>query len=193
MKNLLWLASYPKSGNTWVRAMLTAYLTRWTRPFALEAMDEFTASDSVYRDYLALAGRSTGQLTEDQIDALRMEVQLTLTQRKQRPFWIKTHNANITRRGHRLICPEFTWAAVYIVRNPLDVVESLAHHTNVSIDGAIALMKAKQHCLVAADSRLVHQYLGSWSQHVRSWFYETRFPVLVVRYEDLQTRGRETL
>lgn len=185
MKSLTWLASFPKSGNTWVRAFLTAYHTNVSGTFDFKRMDEFTTSESYLRDFAAIAGKPREELTEDVIDSLRGEIQRRMTMRKAVPFWIKTHNANTARNGRRLICPEHTKSAIYLVRNPLDVVDSLADQNNQTIDQTIALLNDQGHCLGGPNSKLARQYLGSWSQHVRSWTSEREFPVLVLRYEDL--------
>lgn len=185
MKSLVWLASFPKSGNTWVRAVLTAYLTDARGPFDFKWMDRFTVSESSYRDFIAKSGTAREDLDEATVDLLRKEVQHSLTQRQQRPFWVKTHNANILHNGQRLIFPEFTRAAIYVVRNPLDVVDSLADHSGRTIDQAIRLLNDPKHALGGPKAVHVKQYLGTWSQHVRSWIEERQFPVLLLRYEDM--------
>jgi hypothetical protein len=185
MKSLVWLASYPKSGNTWIRAILTAYLTDVDDLFDFKSMDPFTRSESSFRDYIAKSGKPREQLDDETIDSLRKEVQLSLAANAKRPFWVKTHNANIVRHGQRLIYPEYTFAAVYIVRNPLDVVDSLSDHSGRTIEQAIELLNDTTHALGGPRSVHVKQYLSTWSQHVCSWIDERDFPVLVIRYEDL--------
>lgn len=192
MKNLLWLASYPKSGNTWVRAVLTAYLNDAPGPFNFKAMDGFTVSESSFRDYVARSGKSREQLDMATIDALRRDVQQALTTRKERPFWVKTHNANVLHKGQRLVYPEFTQAAVYVVRNPLDVVDSLADSCGRTIDQGMDLLNDPRHALGGPKAVHVKQYLGTWSEHVHSWIRETEFPVHVLRYEDMHAQGFAT-
>jgi hypothetical protein len=192
MKSLVWLASYPKSGNTWVRAILTAYLLDAEDPFDFKSMDAFTASESSVRDFVAKSGKTREQLEDETVDSFRKEVQQSLSLQDRRPFWVKTHNANVVHNGQRLIWPEFTSAAIYIVRNPLDVVDSLADHSGRTIDLAISLLNDPKHVLGGPKSVHVKQYLGTWSEHVRSWINEKHFPVHVVRYEDLHSTTFET-
>jgi len=97
---------------------------------------------------------------------------------------IKTHNARVLRRGRPLIDPGATRRALYVVRNPLDVVDSMADHAALSIDEAIARLAAPRHRLGRSDG-LAGQFLGSWSAHVRSWTEHASVPVLILRYEHL--------
>lgn len=164
---------------------MTAYLTNPGEPFDFKSMNAFTVSESSYRDFIAKSGKRREELDDATVDSFRKEVQQTLSCREQRPFWVKTHNANIVHNGQRLILPECTSAAIYVVRNPLDIVDSLADHSGRSIDQAIALLNDPKHALGGLRSTHVKQYLGTWSDHVRSWIDEKDFPVLVLRYEDL--------
>ncbi|HRX83226.1 MAG TPA: DUF6065 family protein, partial [Pirellulaceae bacterium] len=86
----------------------------------------------------------------------------------------------------RLIYSRFTKAGIYVVRNPLDVVDSLADHTNKSIDEAIDLMNDPGHRLGKTEMHAA-QFVGTWSHHVRTWTNnENEFPLIVLRYEDLK-------
>lgn len=190
MQNLIWLASYPKSGNTWVRAFLTAYLSDARVSVDLKRIDDCTASESYVKDFVAVSGKARKELTAHDIDTLREPVQRWLASAR-RKFLVKTHNARIAKNGYPLIRSEYTRQAVYVVRNPFDIVDSLADHNNLSLDGAMALLNDPQHCLSAPNSKLVPQYLGTWSQHAASWIGHQEFPVLVLRYEDLQAAPRD--
>lgn len=187
---LTWLASYPKSGNTWVRAFLATFLSDAREPLDLKKMYEFTESESHFRHFAAVAGKPQDQLTAQDIDALRPQVQQHLAASIRRLRVIKTHNARMVVNDNPLICSEYTKRAVYVVRNPLDVVDSYADHANLSIDKAIIEMNDRNQALGGVKSVIARQYLGSWSQHVTSWTQQSEFPVLLLRYEDLHAAPR---
>jgi hypothetical protein len=85
-----------------------------------------------------------------------------------------------------LIFSRCTRAGIYVVRNPLDVVDSLADHTNRSPDQAIALLNQPRHRLGATELHAA-QYVGTWSHHVQTWVNNRgEFPLQVLRYEDLK-------
>ncbi|MDZ4850793.1 MAG: sulfotransferase domain-containing protein [Pirellulaceae bacterium] len=184
---LNWLASFPKSGNTWVRAFLAAYSSDSTEPLDLSQLNRVSHSESKIELFSKVSGKSSDQLTPFEINALRSKVQEHLACSLPKQCVIKTHNAFLMRSGFALICRELTRAAVYIVRNPLDVVDSLADHANMSIDAAIGLMNNSNHRLGGPHSKLVVQHLDTWSGHVQSWMAQRDFPILMLRYEDLKT------
>ena len=97
---------------------------------------------------------------------------------------VKTHNANTQAFGVDLIPPQVTNTAIYILRNPLDVTLSAARHFGKTHDVMVDAMCRSDH-VIGTDETMSTQYLGSWSDHVSSWAGESRFPVLVVRYEDM--------
>ncbi len=97
-KNLVWLASYPKSGNTWVRMLLAAYTADKVEGFFdFELARRVTASDSLRRDFVRVVGRD--DLKPGEIDGLRAVVQHQLAETVRPAALVKTHNAR-KRRGH---------------------------------------------------------------------------------------------
>ena len=84
----------------------------------------------------------------------------------------------------KLVTPEVTAGAIYLVRDPRDVAVSYAHHLGLPLDAVIALM-ADPAAAAGGDERHVYQYLGTWSAHVQSWTPRPDPRRLVLRYEDL--------
>src|SRR5690606_25030496 len=93
--------------------------------------------------------------------------------------------------GHPLHNPDVTAGAVYVVRNPLDVAISVAHHFGTDIDTAIARLESDD-VGTLNDALFVSQVLGSWSTHVASWADQEAPRLLVVRYEDLLEKPAKT-
>jgi hypothetical protein len=77
-----------------------------------------------------------------------------------------------------------TRCAIYIARNPLDVVISYADHNGSGIDLAARRLAERGH-MVGGNEKQIKQFLGHWSMHIRSWQAASGFPVLYLRYEDL--------
>lgn len=187
-RGMFWLASYPKSGNTWFRIVLAAYLA--DAPVDLNAIATGTiASSRIWVD--DVAGFDTSDLTQEEVMRLRPQVyRWSATQeRRQKIQYHKIHDAWLrTPDGVPLIDLQATRGAVYLVRNPLDVAPSLAHHNGTDIDRAIAQMGDPEACLARKTSGLSEQLLqrmGTWSQHVTSWVDAPDLALHVIRYEDM--------
>lgn len=100
-----------------------------------------------------------------------------------RPIMLKTHHCNALVDGLSLIPSGLTKKAIYIVRDPRDIAISVANHFSISIDEAIDSLEDEDRLI--GDSQYFSHILNSWSFHVKSWIQENRYPVAVLRYEDL--------
>jgi hypothetical protein len=106
-------------------------------------------------------------------------------------IFVKTHHALAVDRGHPTINFSVTAGAVYIVRNPLDVAVSYAHHLAGSIDQAIDLVNTKN-AETAVSDKQVYELYGSWSQHALSWTRKPHRAIYVMRYEDMLAEPHKT-
>jgi len=104
---------------------------------------------------------------------------------------VKTHQALVVDRGHITINFAVTSGAIYIVRNPLDVAISYAHHLGQSIDFAIDFMNLKN-AEALGNAKHVYEVYGSWSQHVLSWTRKPHPAIYVMRYEDMLAEPQKT-
>jgi hypothetical protein len=189
MSSIVWLASYPKSGSTWFRALLANLSRARAEPARLDELGGLIASSREWFD--RAAGLEAGELTHAEVDALRPRVyeHWVGTAGGEEPRFHKIHDAFVV-PGDRapVIAPAVSRGAIYLVRNPLDVCVSYAHHSSWSMDAAVAHLADSDHHLCGHDDRLsnqLRQHVSSWSEHVRSWLDNGIVPVHVVRYEDL--------
>lgn len=190
MGGIYWLASYPKSGNTWFRAVLSNCLLNSKEPININDLQtDAIASSRVWFD--DVLGFDSADLTMREIECLRPDVYRWMkSEFPDRIGYHKIHDAySLGENGRPLVDDLGTLGAVYILRNPLDVAPSLAHHSHVDLDTAINMMCDPNHCLSRSKNKLsnqLQQRLGSWSQHVESWVDATDLNVFVLRYEDMQ-------
>jgi hypothetical protein len=127
----------------------------------------------------------------DQIAAARHEVQRRAAEQFEGLIFTKTHQALLVDRGFTTINFEVTAGAIYIVRNPLDVAISYAHHLGRSLDETIAVM-ARANAEIPMTETQVHEVVGSWSQHVLSWTHKPHQAIYVMCYEDMLATPERT-
>jgi aryl sulfotransferase len=181
-----WLASYPKSGSTWLRIVLATLLSG--RPADINAIPLLNAVASDRRQFDDVLGIESADLTLEQETSLRPRVYESWAAEATEPIYCKTHDAYLeTPAGEPLFPSAVTLGAVYVVRDPRAVAVSLAYHTAQTVDEAIAFMNnpAAAFSVPAGHMpRQLHQRLKRWQDHVESWL-AAPFPVHVVRYEDM--------
>jgi len=186
-KGIFWLASYPKSGNTWTRAFLTNLLRPGEDPAEVNELQtgEIASNRNWVQEGLGIA---VDELSHDEVDALRPRAYLWLAENTSTSHH-KIHDA-WTRLpdGEPLFPVQATRGAVYLARNPLDVVFSWANHSSISVEQSIKHICNPKHALCGSKRMLVNQLRqihGTWSDHVLSWL-DADIPKLVMRYEDIK-------
>ena len=185
MGNLLWVASYPKSGNTWVRAFIENYISNQHQAVDINTLFRIKQAEAkAFRYAPYVAGGDTTSLSVEEICALRSRVQADIARDAKGTVFLKTHNYLGEFGGYPLQNAAVTAGAIYIVRNPLDVVISLARYFDFGIDEAIDYM-AEEATGTANEKENVPQVISSWSNHVQSWTQHPRPEILVLRYEDM--------
>ena len=211
---LYWLASYPKSGNTWLRSFIVALQNVTGEIDAATATEANT--DNVIDTDIDLNALRTGaiassrewvenalgfsidSLSPDEIDMLRPAAYRYLNTVAERASYHKAHDAYsyVGKDGTKqpMFPQDATRGALYIVRNPLDVSISYANHAKLSIDDAIERLNNPANAFCKTEigqANQLRQWLWSWSEHVRSW-QQADFPVRMVRYEDMRLKPLET-
>lgn len=191
MSGIYWLASYPKSGNTWVRVFVASLLSN--SGVDINHMDGLAiASDRGLFD--DAVGLKSSELTFDEVDALRPDAYQYIASQASENLFFKVHDAFIDVNDRHLLGGPGILGAVYIIRNPLDVAISFAEHIGKGIDECIECMGDASYCLCGDSSTLsrqLRQRLLTWSGHVQSWV-NAGIPLHLVRYEDMKARPFET-
>jgi len=187
MKKIVWLASFPKSGNTWVRTLLTNLLNGKQEDILNNLVAIGLSSREVLDEHMML---ETSELTLREIDNyLPMAIRELANSIKSAPCFLKTHMAYTFNSYNKPIYPaDVSIGAIYLVRNVLDVVVSYAHHSNCSIDDMISLMEKQDYIInnYPKDIRpQIPQHYGTWGQHISGWQNQSEIPVLFIRYEDM--------
>lgn len=181
---ILWFASFPKSGNTWVRALMANYIAGGDQPVELNTLPNFAFADSQLWAYEKAAGRPLPEAPLTELMPFKPAAHRLMADAISNLAFVKTHNALRMLHGVPTITPAVTAGAIYIVRNPLDVTLSYADHFGMSVGDAVDAMSSDSLYTKGRADRAA-EYLGSWSSHVRGWTNAPGLKRHLVRYEDL--------
>ncbi len=187
MAGILWLSSYPKSGNTWLRAYLANLFRDPARPIPINELPNHVLGDNFLLHYEQFTGKKAEDLSAEEIRGLRPRIHEWFAQSKGDTVFVKTHNACVLADGQALITPAATAGAIYLIRNPFDIAISFADHYQVSLQRAVDLLCDDTYTLPAIPGQL-EQVLMSWSSHVKSWTKAPDMRLHVMRYEDMSAK-----
>ena len=186
---IIWIASYPKSGNTWIRSLLCAYLFSKDGKFnfnLLENIKQFSSRN-------LLSDSSDTYSNQARIFENWIPTQKIINKDKKIHF-LKTHNALCTINGNKFTDEFNTMAAIYIVRDPRNLITSLSHHYSLDLKEAFDFLTNKRKTIfpinfIEGDKvKNTHQdvnFLGDWSGHYQSWKNIGFCPIKIIKYEDI--------
>lgn len=183
-RKLWWIASYPKSGNTWVRMFLNAYLSGF--PVDFNTAFQYAMSDLHGPPYQAASVTELSKLSVRQQFYYRTAALMNILAISPcKDVCLKTHHAMAAVEDIPLIPEKVSSGAIYIIRDPRDVAISFADHMGTSINAAIEALNNIQQSAEKDDTKLI-SILLTWSKHVESWTIKNKkVPTTCVRYEDM--------
>jgi hypothetical protein len=194
VSGICWLASYPKSGNTWLRAFLTNYRRDGKAPASINDLEgDWTAA--LRETFDECSGIDSADLTDEQIEYYRPRVYESLAAQSSEALFFKIHDAYTFNSAAYPIFPaQASAGAIYLIRNPLDIAVSLAHHLGKPVEESIRLMNCSDAMLALSDNarHQLPQKLLSWSGHVCSWVDQLNINLHIVRYEDMSQQPTAT-
>tara|TARA_B100001093_G_scaffold6204_1_gene6298 strand:+ start:1834 stop:2670 length:837 start_codon:yes stop_codon:yes gene_type:complete len=178
---IIWISSYPKSGNTYLRSFLSSY---------------YYSKDGKFDFNLLL---NIGQFPSPRYSDIRSFTYIDGAKNwinnqkkfftKEKIFFLKTHNSMEEYFGYRFTKSSETLGAIYIVRDPRNVISSMCNHYSMNFNEAYNKMIDQNASLSRkkTDDDITHfSFLGSWSNHYRSWKNNFEFKTLIIKYEDLE-------
>jgi len=196
MKKIFWVASYPRSGNTWVRAILSSLFFTKDGKFNLNLLNQIVNFDNPdkYEFVRFLNLNDFYRLHElVVISKYWTEAQKRLKIGGNFTFF-KTHSGNVVLNKFKYTNTNNVLGLIYLVRDPRDVVVSYSKHLNQSIDETIKSIISKV-CVTQSGLPRNNPYpilLSSWDIHYKTWKM-LDVPKLVIKYETLLKETRGTL
>ena len=194
MSNILWLASYPKSGNTWLRTFFANFLSASDAPVDINSLRNDLLGNRHEFDFAL--GLESSDLTPLEIDDLRQSVYRWLALNNTSSLLVeKIHDSFPYAPDRSPSLPTAISKIIYVIRNPLDIVPSAAAFFGFTIEETIQRFSNPNWTMTKFGYHLfshLPQHVGKWDSHVCSWVDQPFIPVLVLRYEDMWLKPTET-
>ena len=184
---IIWIASYPKSGNTYLRSFISSYYFSKKGKFDFDLLLNILQFPSI-------------KFTKKKINSEEEASQNWIYNQQQffsgdKIHFIKTHSSLIEYRGNSFTNKNLSLGAIYIVRDPRNLITSMTHHYSLNYEQAYSkLINEKQTLLEKSTDGDYSNFtfLGSWSSHYKSWKNTKDFKTLFIKYEDLENNKLET-
>jgi len=185
---IFWIASYPKSGNTWLRALISSYYYTDDGLFndsLLKKIDQFPTRK--YFENFDYDQNVIGDTCKHWIKA-----QEIINKEKKLKFF-KTHNAFGKINNYDFTNSENSVGCLYIVRDPRNVITSVKNHYELDDEKAIKWMTNQKNFLydvekVKDNGYSDFQFISSWNMNYKSWKVQNKIPLKLIKYEDLLDR-----
>ena len=183
---IIWIASYPKSGNTYLRSFISSYYYSEDGKFNFDLLLKIPQFPGI---------KFTEKKMNSKSEASKYWI---LSQEKffekKNVFFLKTHNSYIPYNGNHFTNKDQTLGVVYIVRDPRNLITSLTHHYSLEYQEALDNMLDKNKSLIERPIDNDHSnftFLSSWPEHYKSWMNNKDFPTKIIKYEDLENNKFE--
>ena len=191
---IIWIASYPKSGNTWVRSLLSTYLYTEDGIFNFNLLKKILKFPS--KKYLEFFTKDFSDIKKISEYWIAAQNRINLYN-ENKSIFLKTHSALCTLENNSFTNKANTQAVIYIVRDPRNVITSISNHYSFNIEESYNFMIDNNRMLVAdkwgGKNFGISEMLGSWSQHYKSWQNIKFAPILNIKYENLINDTKNSL
>ena len=185
---IIWIASYPKSGNTWIRSFLTAYYFCEDGIFDINKLNYI--QDYPNKQFFK------NEVKEGEIHKHWDKSQKAIVNEKKIKF-LKTHNSLITAFGNDFTSPKYSLGVIYIIRDPRNVITSVKNHNDFeTYDKALKFMQNEN--TIISDYKYLNNHaktniINSWRINYQSWLSNNRYRRMMIKYEDLIKNPKQTL
>jgi aryl sulfotransferase len=182
--SLVPIASYPKSGNTWIRIFLERL--KYGPDHPINSIDGGLQGMFRRQVFDALVPVNAADLLSDEIEFFLPDVYRRFAAELKGDAFVKVHDtARRNRQGEWLYPTDSVRLVIYVVRHPFDVAVSMAWHFGSTPERAVDFMvRVEPERRISKATDEMPEDFGSWSSNVVSWL-DGPYAICLVRYEDL--------
>ena len=184
---IIWIASYPKSGNTYLRSFISSYYFSKKGKFNFDLLLNILQFPSL-------------KFSKKKINSELEACQSWIYNQQQffsgdKIHFIKTHSSLNKYKGYDFTTKNLSMGAIYIVRDPRNLITSITHHYSLNYEQAYSKLINENQTLLEKSTDGDYSnftFLGSWSNHYRSWKNTKDFKTLFIKYEDFENNKLDT-
>ena len=187
---IFWIASYPKSGNTWLRSLLCAYYYSSDGNFNQKLLKNI--SQFPQKHHFANFDYNPKIVTDTSRFWIKAQNEIN---RDSKLKFFKTHNILGAINNNNFTNKENSIGGIYLVRDPRNIITSLQNHFELNKDEALKFMLSEKKYLYdynQANDFSDFQFISSWEKNYKSWTKQDIFPIKVIKYEELMNNTFET-
>ena len=182
---IFWIASYPKSGNTWLRALLSSYY--YTKDGKYDQSFIKKIGQFPEKRHFKNFEYNKDIVTDTSKYWIKAQEKINLDKSLR---FFKTHNSFGTLNNNQFTDEKNSIGGIYIIRDPRNVITSLKNHYELNDDQAIEWMMNEKNFIYDVgnfekDGYSDFQFISSWSMNYKSWKIQSKIPIKIIKYEDL--------
>ena len=189
-KQIIWIASYPKSGNTWIRSFLASYYCTLDGSFNFDLLKNIPTFESdIFSPYIS---KQEAAKNPESIAKYWIEVQKNSQLKNGNFIFLKTHNFCGEINNFPFTSAKYTIGFIYVVRDPREVIVSYSNHFKISFEKSVDIVLSSKPYYILNEGINYPVFTYNWGVNYSSWKKFNNVPSIIIKYEDMVSKANPT-